>query len=169
MIKGNWCFGAKGKFITENGERSFDDTANEAMFYEHKTTYSFKPKKTIKEYVVIKCDVRCPATKDIFSALIKENSDKHIELKERFPKAWEDFVSKGGGFKQETKKEVKIESTLVKKIDTPFVDEVENKDKSIDLTAKMREEYSNLKDKRCKRAFEIRAEFKKANIELENK
>ena len=155
MIKGTWHFGNKGTFLTPNGEKSFDDTSNEALFYDSEMEYDLKPKLEIKKIKVIKCDVRCPKTKDIFSALIKKGSAKTDEMIKRFPKAWDDFVNKGGGFGDKDKEK---EAEKIKMANAnPETKIAETKDNStpaeeIEL---LKKEYEGLEDKRCARGKEI--------------
>lgn len=101
---------------------------------------------------IVRCEIKAPHMKhDIFATIIKENTEKYYELLKRFPKAWQDFVNKGGGFKSSA--EVKT-GNIEKETNTT----IDNK------IAELKKEYEELEDKRSKRGFEIRDELKKAGV-----
>ena len=149
LVLGDWINGSV--YIDPVTKKTTDDRLNKARFFEHEKEDTFKSTKTNKVYMkIVKCDIRTLKTRDVFSALVKENSDKHLELVNRFPKAWKNFVDKGGGFgEKEVKKEIKSE------VEIPVTEkkDISSKAEEIEL---LKKEYKALEDKRCGRGKEIR-------------
>lgn len=148
LIIGDWLEGSI--YQDPETKKTTDDRQNKARFFEHEIIDTAKSTKLNKVYSkIVKCDITNPNMKDKPSALVKENSDKHIELMQRFPNAWKNFISKGGGF---GKKEVKPEAgnPVSEKKDISSEEEIEL----------LKKEYEQLEDKRSNRGREIRAILK---------
>lgn len=111
LIQGDWFFGNKSTDIKNNN--LLDDTENEARFYENEILDSKKTTIKNKVYkVAVFCDIKTKYTKDVFTALVKENSDKHIELMARFSDAWKNFIENGGGFKSDKKEDLRTKDEI---------------------------------------------------------
>lgn len=97
LIIGDWRNGVKSNY----NNLDFDDTSSEARFLEKQELDVKNSTNKKKVYVTITvCEIKTPLGKDIFTALIKKNSEKWEELTTRFPAAWDNFCNYGGGWKE---------------------------------------------------------------------
>jgi hypothetical protein len=175
LISGDWFFGCERETVINQQKVHTDDRAIKARFYEHEIVDTKNTTELVTKYsVIVKCDVKYGRSKDMFSALIKKDGEKYFEMVSRFPKSWKSFIDKGGSFSKEpskpTVKSIGEELEIPQPKEQPKVEpkpEVKPEEKDISVGEEikaLKEEYEKLEDKRCKRAFDIRAELKKLEV-----
>jgi polyhydroxyalkanoate synthesis regulator phasin len=152
LISGDWVNGSV--YQDPDTNKITNDKENKARFFEHEIIDTAKSNKLNKVYrKIVKCDIKTNKTRDLFSALVKENSSKHLELMSRFPNAWKSFIEKGGSFGGK-----KVEPKTEEAIPVSENKDISNKEEDIEF---LKKEYEELEDKRSARGKEIRAELKK--------